>query len=164
MKQVEFDIELVKKIQNGEIKGVIQTTEGQTVRFLGEIKDPIYPLVFARKLRHSSGAEEALDTYTLTGKYSVKFDEHVNDIIIEIEEEIEEERQKSEHQFKPFDKVLVRDDDNEEWSVGIYSHYTSDCDYPYFCAGLTAMRQCIPYEGNQELVGTTKTPKDYGGK
>lgn len=157
MKQVEFDIELVKKIQAGEIKGVIQTTEGQTVRFLGEIKDPRYPLVFARKLRHNSGAEEALDTYTLTGKYSVKFDEHVNDIIIEIEEEIEEERQKSEHQFKPFDKVIVRNSSNQMWHPNFYAmtdgllFYTTDSQN--WC-------QCIPYEGNEHLLGTTDKPKE----
>lgn len=156
MKQVEFDIELVKKIQSGEVKGVIQTTEGQTVRFLGEIKDPIYPLVFARKIGHSSGAEEALDTYTLTGKYSVKFDEHVNDIIIEIEEEIEEEKQKSEYQFKPFDKVLVRDVDNEEWDCNLFSLYYNGV---YWCIGGIYI-QCIKYEGNEHLLGTTNKPKE----
>ena len=156
MKQVKFDIELAKKIQAGEIKGVIQTTEGQTVRFLGEIKDPIYPLVFARKIGHSSGAEEALDTYTLTGKYSVKSDEHVNDIIIEIEEE----KQKSEYQFKPFDKVLVRDNNDDEWETSYFSHIHNTCGKNYYLAGNMRWKQCIPYECNQELVGTTDKPKE----
>lgn len=44
MKQVEFDIKLVKKIQAGEVKGCIKTRSGRTARFLGEINDPIYPL------------------------------------------------------------------------------------------------------------------------
>ena len=156
MKQVEFDIELVKKIQAGEVKGSIKTRNGKTARFLGEINDPMYPLIFA--INESQLGIELSRKYTATGKYFARYDKHDNDIILEIEEE------QQEHQFKAFDKVLVRDDDNDEWSVGIYSHYKSDCDYPHFCAGLTAMRQCIPYEGNQELVGTTKTPKDYGGK
>lgn len=152
MKQVEFDIDLVKKIQAGEIKGVIQTKEGKTVRFLGEIKDYVYPLVFAKETE--SGKKELLDTYTLTGKYSVVFDEHVNDIIIEIEEE----QQKSEYQFKPFDKVLVRENDIQEWRCSLFSHNSKNgCG---FIAAALYWKQCIPYEGNEHLLGTSDKPKE----
>lgn len=154
MKQVEFDIELVKKIQAGEIKGTIRTVRGDTVRFLGEIKDPEYPLVFARKIKHSS-EEESLDTCTPTGRYNTKY-EHKNDIILEIETNDEE---KQEHQFKPFDKVLVRDVDGEEWKADFFSHYYTDYRYNYKCVS-GAYIQCIPYEGNEYLLGTTNKPKE----
>lgn len=153
MKQVEFDIELVKKIQAGEVKGIMRTAGGDTVRFLGKIKCSAYPLVFARKIRHSNGDEEVLEIYTLTGKYSVVYNEHVNDIIIEIEEP------KQEYQFKPFDKVLVRDEDYELWKATFFSHYEEDTQYHYRCSG-DISKQCIPYKGNEHLLGTTEKPKE----
>lgn len=64
---------------------------------------------------------------------------------------------KKKHQFKPFDKVLVRDDINEEWRVSFYSHETND-DYPYATASGFYI-YCIPFEGNEHLVGTTNSPE-----
>lgn len=55
-------------------------------------------------------------------------------------------------QFKPFDKVLVRDGDDDKWVCDIFSHIDeNDC---YYCVG-TRWHQCIPYEGNKHLLGTT---------
>ena len=55
--------------------------------------------------------------------------------------------------FKPFDRVLVRDRDDQEWKCNIFSH-TITTDYvPIFaCVGGKWLR-CIPYEGNEHLVG-----------
>lgn len=161
MKQVKFDIELAKKIQEGEIKGTMRTVKGDTVRFLGEINDPVYPLVFAKKIEHSS-AEEALVTCTLTGKYNVAFGKHINDIILEIEEEIKEERQKSKHQFKPFDKVLVRHDKEDKWEAAYFSHIELNIHVSKRCyiANNMCWEQCIPYEGNEHLLGTNNKPKE----
>lgn len=56
--------------------------------------------------------------------------------------------------FKPFDKVLVRDYDNEVWRANLFSNYTSDCYYGCVCG---AYNQCIPYnEETAKLIGTTK--------
>lgn len=61
--------------------------------------------------------------------------------------------------FKPFDKVLVRDDEDEVWKADYFSHYEWDDKIaPYVCVG-SYFRQCIPYEGNQHLLGTTNNPK-----
>lgn len=60
-----------------------------------------------------------------------------------------------EHIFKPFEKVLVRDLSNECWKINLFSHLIDDTDYPYQCFNQMWM-QCIPYEGNEELLGTTK--------
>lgn len=61
--------------------------------------------------------------------------------------------QESKHQFKPFDKVLVRDRDEQEWVCNLFSHIDEeDC---YVCVGSWWL-QCIPYEGNEHLLETTK--------
>jgi hypothetical protein len=57
--------------------------------------------------------------------------------------------------FKPFDKVLIRDEDNQTWRVCLFSHYRKDLSCPYVCVGCSAYKQCIPYEGNEYLLGTT---------
>ena len=58
--------------------------------------------------------------------------------------------------FKPFDKVLVRDTDDQEWKINFFSHY--DEKYSYSCLWYY-FKQCIPYEGNKHLLGTTDNPK-----
>ena len=64
--------------------------------------------------------------------------------------------------FKPFDKVLVRDDGAQEWCANYFSHYrVYNKDYPYACID-SYYRYCIPYEGNEHLLGTTD-PYTEGG-
>lgn len=152
LKQIPFSLEMVKKIQAGEVKGCIKTRDGKTARFLGEIKDPVYPLVFAIKTKHSEG-NELLDTHTLTGRY-VHVYEHENDIILEIEVG----QPKREYQFKPFDKVLVRENDIQEWRCALFSHNSKN-GYG-FIADALYWKQCIPYAGNENLLGTTDKPKE----
>lgn len=61
--------------------------------------------------------------------------------------------QKQEYEFKPFDKVLVKDhDEDSEWRCALFSHKNEDG--LYICAG-SIYEQCIPYEGNEHLLGTT---------
>ena len=61
-------------------------------------------------------------------------------------------------EFKPFDKVLIRNEDNQTWRACLFSHYRKDLSCPYVCVGYSAYKQCIPYEGNEYLVGTTNNP------
>lgn len=70
---------------------------------------------------------------------------------------------KSECPFKPFDKVLVRDDYGQEWKINFFSHYKKDVTYKYSCLK-SCYRQCIPYEGNEHLLGTTATYAEGGSK
>lgn len=57
--------------------------------------------------------------------------------------------------LKPFDKVLVRDDQNQRWTVDMFSYYNrEDNDYPYICVG-NPYCHCLPYnEQTAHLVGT----------
>jgi len=56
-------------------------------------------------------------------------------------------------EFKPFDKVVVRDTEYSTWCADFFSHI--DVDYRYACVGAT-WSFCIPYnEETAKLIGTT---------
>jgi hypothetical protein len=61
--------------------------------------------------------------------------------------------------FKPFDKVLVRCGNDEEWMIEFYCKYDTlvhtspHRDYPFMGIG-DSYPQCIPFEGNEHLLGT----------
>ena len=56
-------------------------------------------------------------------------------------------------ELKPFDKVLVRDSESQAWQVSLFSYKDSDS---YYCCNGCSWNQCIPYIGNELLLGTTK--------
>ena len=64
---------------------------------------------------------------------------------------------KPEYILKPFDRVLVRDEDDDGnfWKVELFSHYDASSEYPYYCLS-SNYSKCIPYEGNEHLLGTDK--------
>ena len=64
---------------------------------------------------------------------------------------------KKKPQLKPFDKVLVRDSNDVPWTASYYSH-KEEGSYPYITIGNLCFKYCIPFEGNEHLVGTTKNP------
>lgn len=65
--------------------------------------------------------------------------------------------------FKPFDKVLVRDNDEGEWYANYFSHYKENNDIPYVCIDNSYI-YCIPYEGNEHLLGTSEAYTEGGSK
>ena len=65
----------------------------------------------------------------------------------------------NEPQFKPFDKVLVRNDDEEIWQPRLYEMYSNRVE-KHYCQDCLGYLQCIPYAGNESLVGTTDRPKE----
>lgn len=65
---------------------------------------------------------------------------------------------KAEHQLKPFDEVLVRDRDDRKWGCDFFCHL-GDKEGVFVCIS-SWWRQCIPYEGNEHLLGTTKKPEE----
>ena len=57
--------------------------------------------------------------------------------------------------LKPFEsKVLVRDYDDRMWNPAFWGKYLEDSKYSYLTSG-GCYKQCIPYEGNEHLLGTT---------
>lgn len=56
-------------------------------------------------------------------------------------------------ELKPFDKVLVRDHKSDNWRANLFSHIDKNgCHYCVWAS----WNYCIPYEGNESLLGTTK--------
>lgn len=63
---------------------------------------------------------------------------------------------KKEYQFKPFERVLVRDSKDSLWHIDLYEGMLGDDnEYNYSCMAADWV-YCIPYEGNEHLLGTTK--------
>ena len=60
-------------------------------------------------------------------------------------------------EFKPKDWVLVRDDENDEWRLNIFSH--KDGDNSFWCVS-SWYAQCIPFEGNEHLLGKKDAPEE----
>ena len=56
-------------------------------------------------------------------------------------------------ELKPFDKVLVRDNDTEPWMPAFFER---EYKHKFFLLSGFCFDQCIPYEGNEHLLGTTK--------
>ena len=60
--------------------------------------------------------------------------------------------------FKPFDRVLVRNNNTDSWKADIYLGYDENNPFPYICTR-TNYNICIPYEDNEYLLGTTNYPE-----
>lgn len=61
-----------------------------------------------------------------------------------------------EPKLKQFDRVLVRDYNDEAWTAHVYSHRDDSLAYVHRTVGDVGWHQCIPYEGNEHLLGTTE--------
>ena len=117
------------------------------------------------------------DTYTDTiayasDHYGFKIGEHIVRSYIPASEDMKEklfaaidkagyewdgETLKKKPQFKPFEKVLVRDNESLKWKCAFYSYFESYSTYPHVTSN-GAYIMCIPFEGNEHLVGTTNNP------
>lgn len=63
---------------------------------------------------------------------------------------------KKEYQFKPFEKVLARDSKDSLWHIDLYEGMLEDGNEYYYSCMASNWVYCIPYEGNEHLLGTTK--------
>ena len=122
------------------------------------------------------GKNESEDTLTFGNQYEIENEKFVTDqafdLRISIHEELREategeaitfqeaytiwEKSKEQPVFKPFDKVLCRDDIGKEWNIDLFeSTVTHNSKYNYKCMA-NIWKFCIPYAGNENLLGTTK--------
>lgn len=64
--------------------------------------------------------------------------------------------------LKAYDKVLVRDTDEQVWVADLFSHVLDRPlgGYTFACVGHYP-NQCIPYEGNEHLLGTNNDCSEY---
>lgn len=54
--------------------------------------------------------------------------------------------------LKPFDRVLVRNCKSENWRANLFGYIDKD---GFYCCVWANLAYCIPYIGNESLVGTT---------
>ena len=119
------------------------------------------------------GKNESEDTLTFGNQYEIENEKFVTDqafdLRISVHDELREategeaitfqeaytiwEKNKEQPAFKPFDKVLVRDDEDHAWQVSLFGY--KDATF-YRCNNGYSWNQCIPYIGNENLLGTTK--------
>ena len=57
--------------------------------------------------------------------------------------------------FSPFTRVLVRNTDKSTWKANIFDHYSEGDAFPFVTINKVHWRQCIAYDGNECLHGTT---------
>ena len=66
--------------------------------------------------------------------------------------------------LKPYDKVLTRGCNESTWKPQLFSYLDNDLKehcYKFVIIGSCSMPQCIPYEGNEHLAGTTNDCDDF---
>lgn len=144
-KIIPFDLETAIEIQKGKIEGKIKTRDSKDVNEIAFFSTPLEYNVYAViNGRPHSFTERGFErSWDKSGKWR-------GDLVLEVPD--------NEPQFKPFDKVLVRQSDKDEWRVALYSHFNAK-ENLHITAGLN-WYQCIPYEGNEHLVGTTDKPNN----
>lgn len=143
-----FSLEKAKRITEGKDEGKIVTRDGNDVRILCFDALGEYSIIALIK---TADDEEDVETYNDDG-FCYDDGESDDDLLIEIP--IPSKINLG--ALKPFDKVLVRDHNNEIWRPDLFGRITNDGRFA--CIGM-AWEQCIPYEGNEHLLGTTNDPE-----
>lgn len=92
-----------------------------------------------------ASVDDRNNAYSLLVKKGYKYDKKRHNIV--------------KQEFRPFDKVLVRDSNTDIWFCGLFSYYETQGEtaYPYTTTS-GSYKYCIPYEGNEYLLGTTDSP------
>lgn len=63
--------------------------------------------------------------------------------------------------LQPFDKVLVRDSDNEKWRISFFETIDMECEYPVSTT-FDPWKRCVPYnEATKHLLGTNNEAPEY---
>lgn len=70
-------------------------------------------------------------------------------------EALEIEKAQPKVELKSLDMVLVKDYKDSEWYLDTFESMEPNCIYPYKCM-MNLWKYCIPYKGNEHLLGTTK--------
>lgn len=119
------------------------------------------------------GKNEIEDTLTFGNQYEIGNEKFVADqafdLRISVHEELRKategeaitfqkayiiwEKSKKQPAFKPFDKVLVRDSESDKWRANLFGYIDKD---EYYHCVYANWAYCIPYTGNESLLGTTK--------
>ena len=145
----EFNLEEFKK--NPSQKVLLRS--GSDVRIICTDKKGEFPIV---ALVDDDEVGEFVICYRKTGRFLIER-ESPNDLVFATEKKDKFDP----CTLKPFDKVLARDNINEQWCCSFFSHIEANDSYPYICFGLS-FKQCIPYnDETKHLVGTKNEAPEY---
>lgn len=70
--------------------------------------------------------------------------------------------EKPKYEFKPFDKVLVKYYEDDDWKASLFIRTITDDqdgETKYECLNGTVFVYCVPFEGNECLLGITENPE-----
>lgn len=161
-KKVPFNIELAKKIQSGEVEGKIKQLHGEEVEILcWDLDNPSGTKLAVKHIYYDECCDDCgihVDEYTERGEYwNMSNNMAHNDLFLEVPD-----NGQTKHEFKPFDRVLVRNDEDEvdgaDWWV--ISLFMDEGPAGYRVINGKWYDQCIPYEGNEYLAGKRDNPKE----
>lgn len=151
-KKVPFNIELAKKIQSGEVEGKIMCNKSTATILDFDIY--MFGSVYIGAFVKGNSGADILGIFEQNGM-NIRGENYIH-LYIELPEE------QTKHEFKPFDKVLVRNDEDEvdgaDWWV--ISLFMDEGPAGYRVINGEWYDQCIPYEGNECLAGTRNNPKE----
>lgn len=94
--------------------------------------------------------------------YDVKIDSRIGSFTIDLQDEWELLPNKFDiNTLKPFDKVLVREDNKKLWRIHFFERLNNVLKDRFVCMGGYRYNQCVPYEGNEHLLNTNNEPDDF---
>lgn len=171
-KTIPFDLETAKKIQAGEIKGKILNNLKDEVRIVCfDREDAVAPIIALFKVDGGEGVMYVRnDGHAVNCRDILTLEVHYTDVVEEVYTGnicFLKHTESTEPKFKPFDKVLVRNPQDytntigNVWTPALFQIKLKDDSYfnreNYLASGII-WSECIPYEGNEHLVGTTVNP------
>lgn len=157
-KRIPFDLELAKKITNKEVKGEIVTRDGRKARIISiDREDKISPISPSNviALVKIKGGHEIVCEFMRNGMYYITKDTDL-DLHIEVPTYF---RNYSNFVPQKWQPCLVRDEDNEPWSVLACAGKNTDGDVLFYGPGRHkyTWRQVLPLSKvTERLIGTRK--------
>ena len=158
------------EFKDGDILCVIESSNNYHYILIYEGQDDEHIYRYVTMLENNSLIIEKGSYFTKPKDYSMRYatEEEKQQLFGALEKEGKawdsEKKQvvnlKPKCKFKPFDKVLGRNEKDGVWEAELFSHYREESQYPFRCIGF-ARKYCIPYEGNEYLLGTTNNPKQH---
>lgn len=122
------------------------TRDGRPVRIISTNGAKEYPICYVFEGNDGTEILAACDIHGLTGRFPMNSDLFLN---INID-------------LKPFDKVLIRDSDTDEWRPTFYwKTELVDGQLLFYTTGGGYCQQCIPYNTETaKLVSTSNMPSE----
>lgn len=146
---------------------VLVSNDGGTEVIFDEWYDETYTSFYCKHYLNSEDENKIVYHEAFlctTERYSIEDKNSVQTYINTIEEKLggqlnfealDIEKAQPKVELKSLDMVLVKDYKDSEWYFDTFESMVPNCIYPYKCM-TNLWKYCIPYKGNEHLLGTTK--------